>query len=107
MSHSTRYKLEQVMKQQFQEGYKAGVDTTFKVIYCAILIAARKTYKFGDKRGLRLLRAVDKEVTSGMYIDGDEAVRKLKEDYGITLSFKGQTDPLAEEDHIRKVDKKK
>lgn len=85
------------MRAQWRAGWDAGVQSTFKTIYPCILIAAKQTFGFAHKRGLRLLRAVDEIVTSGEYIDSEEAMQAVFDKYGITLRFtssKDEDDPF-------------
>ena len=93
MSHSHKKRADEIMKTQWRAGWDAGVQTTFKCIYPCILIAAKQTFGFAHVRGLRLLKAVDEIVTSGEYIDGEEAMQAVFDKYGITRKFTSD-DPL-------------
>lgn len=93
MSHSHKVRADQIMKAQWKAGWDAGVQATFKTIYPCVLIAAKQTYGFAYKRGLRLLKALDEIVCSGEFIDSEEAMQAVFDRYGITLNFTS-SDPL-------------
>lgn len=93
MSHSHRKRADEIMKAQWKAGWDAGVAATFKTIYPCILIAAKNAFGFAHVRGLRLLKAVDEIVTSGEFIDSEEAMQAVFDKYGIQLKFTSD-DPL-------------
>lgn len=93
MSHSHKKRIEEILHDQFTQGYEAGKEAAFKSIYACCLIGAKDAFGFGCVRGMRLLKAIDRAVTSGMYINGEEALEDVYNRYGITLRFKNE-DPL-------------
>lgn len=74
----------------YMEGLKQGREDAAMQCYAACALAMKQVLRFGKKRILRILRAMDDHV---MYsFDGSESIEKVWEDCGIQMVF--HNDPL-------------
>lgn len=90
----------EMLETEFKDGFKAGRDNgiqgTFKTIYAAVMLAARKEYGFGKDRATRLLRAVDDIVVTSL--TSDETIDEVWEKMGVQLNFDEGIDRIQEQE---------
>lgn len=79
----------EMLEQEFKDGYAAGsrdgVEHTFKMIYAAVMLAAKDSYGFGKKRAMRLLRRVDEIVSEAL--SSQDAIEDVWMRFGVKLEF--------------------
>ena len=74
-----------VIKAAFFKGVEAGRRSTIKIIYAAVLYAAREELKFGATRMDRLIKAVDRHVCDTL--SSEEIIDNVYRDTGYRLTF--------------------
>lgn len=92
--------VNRAIKENYYRGIEAGKAQAVKTCYAAMCLAARDTYKFGKKRVLRLLRAMDKHVCETLA--SDEAIDEVFERLGIRITFSSPFENIeeVEENHV-------
>lgn len=75
--------LEENFNRGFKEGVNQSTDMVTRAAYAAAILALRQTYRFGTKRLLRFLTAMDDNIVS--CVDRDDIVEKCWNDAGIKL----------------------
>lgn len=73
------------LKTEFFKGVEAGRRSTIKIIYAAVLYAAREELKFGATRMDRLIKAVDRHVCDTL--SSEEIIDNVYRDTGYRLTF--------------------
>ena len=86
--------INKAIKENYYRGVDAGKAQAVKTCYAAMCLAARDTYKFGKKRVLRLLHAMDKHVCETMA--SDEAIDQVFERLGIRITFSAPFENIEE-----------
>lgn len=78
----------------FKEGLRVGGAATqqrvIKSLYAAIMLAGNEIYGFGQKRGMRLLNAIDRIVLDRF--DTDEMIEEVWQRFKLKIDFKESLD---------------
>lgn len=81
-------------KEGFNEGFHTAAPAITKTLYAAVILAARAQFRFGRKRCMRLIRAVDQEVLNTL--TSEEAIDKVFQQIGVQINFGDPIDPIVE-----------
>lgn len=85
------------LEKNYYLGFDAGRDTATRTCYAAVCLAARDLLGFGSQRAYKLLCKMDEHVCNTL--SSKEAIDKVFEEMGITISFHG--DPFS---HVERTE---
>lgn len=78
----------------FSEGVRAGREETIKMAYAAACLAAKEQYGFARSRCLKLLLAIDDQITN--HLHSEEAIQDVFDKMGLTIDFNDPLEPVKE-----------
>lgn len=82
--------IDRMLKMEYKKGFMDAksnmAESLIKEIYAAIIVAARRKFRFGKKRICRLLGEVDDIITMQV-VDSDEAIELAFREAGIVMNF--------------------
>ena len=86
------------LEQEFEKGYNAGFaeacPATFETIYAAVCLVLNEKHKFGRKRCMDVLNAIDQCVIESL--TSKEAIDAVYERMGLIINFESPFDRIEE-----------